>query len=256
MMSNPTRPPPALILTVGDHLDRLGHRGARAEKQRGPPSAPTAPVAVTCPVTAVAENTCGGSVPDHLKLWTIEREGAWDRALARGSLRADGRRVGPLFHPAYQWMTRQMGRRLSPPAFPASAPVWAWYQWHDARQRRPDLRSRGHLSPGAPGVLLEFTAPATDVILSDFQLWHFALNYWYLPTSGADRNQFDRYLKGAALITSVTSPCRTGRRTSGFCEAGRSSSTSITPFGATARRDGTRRSRRASGRSRSSGSPA
>ena len=96
-------------------------------------------------------------------------------------------------------MTGQMAKRLPPPPFGATTPVWAWSQWHDWRQRRPDLRSRGHLPPGEPGVLLEFTAPATDVILSDFQLWHHALNYWYLPTNGADRREFDRYLQRRGL---------------------------------------------------------
>jgi len=30
--------------------------------------------------------------------------------------------------------------------------------------------------------------------LSDFDLWHYVLNYWYLPTSEADRDRFETQL--------------------------------------------------------------
>jgi hypothetical protein len=96
-------------------------------------------------------------------------------------------------------MGAQMSKRLPPPSFQATAPVWAWHQWENSRKRRPDLRSRGHLPTGERGVLIESMAPAADVLLSDFQLWHYALNYWHLPTSSADRREFSGYLKRRGL---------------------------------------------------------
>ena len=35
------------------------------------------------------------------------------------------------------------------------------------------------------------------MLLSDFDLWHYVLNYWYLPRTVRDRHQFDRSLKAA-----------------------------------------------------------
>ena len=61
-------------------------------------------------------------------------------------------------------------------------PIWAWYQWEGSR-RKPDLRASGYLPKGEPGVRLELRVADDRVLLSDFDLWHYVLNYWYLPKS-------------------------------------------------------------------------
>lgn len=59
----------------------------------------------------------------------------------------------------------------------------------------PDLRASGHLPSGTVGVRLELDVDPDDVLLSDFELWHYVLNYWYLPRSLSDGNRFERKLQ-------------------------------------------------------------
>jgi hypothetical protein len=46
------------------------------------------------------------------------------------------------------------------------------------------------LPPGTRGYRVEFEIADSDVLLSDFELWHYVLNYWYLPAS---KNEGDRF---------------------------------------------------------------
>ncbi len=39
---------------------------------------------------------------------------------------------------------------------------------------------------------LKLECPADRVLLSDYSLWHYVLNYWYLPSSEADGDAFER----------------------------------------------------------------
>ena len=83
---------------------------------------------------------------------------------------------------------------VTPASRPWPLPLWAWYQWEGEQRRRPDLRSSGHLPRGEQGVRIEFEIDANLVLLSDFELWHYALNYWYLPTSSAEGDTFEMKL--------------------------------------------------------------
>jgi hypothetical protein len=59
----------------------------------------------------------------------------------------------------------------------------------------PDLRTSGFFEKGIPGVRLECDVPEDRVLLSDFELWHYVLNYWYLPDSLKDGDRFNAMLK-------------------------------------------------------------
>jgi hypothetical protein len=76
--------------------------------------------------------------------------------------------------------------------------LWTWYQWDGAR-KKPDLRCRGHLSPGERAVRLELECSADQALLSDFSLWHYVLNYWYLPSSEAEGDVFESELADHGL---------------------------------------------------------
>lgn len=73
-----------------------------------------------------------------------------------------------------------MQRRIGAPPPGVRYPVWAWYQYQDERARRPDLRRSAHAPSGTPLVLIEFELPDDQVLLSDFELWHYVLNDWYV----------------------------------------------------------------------------
>jgi hypothetical protein len=98
-------------------------------------------------------------------------------------------------------MKSQMRQRLGKPPFEDCYPIWAWFQWQGCDKKRPDLRFSGHIPSRETGVLIEFHAEESKVLLSDFELWHYVLNYWYLPYSIEDEARFDAVLTSLAANT-------------------------------------------------------
>lgn len=139
-------------------------------------------------------------------LWTIQTLEAWKILNRDGGLRADPSRVEDYWRPAYQWMAAQMRQRLDCQPSESSLPIWAWFQWHGEHKRRPDLRSSAHLPKGTRGVRIEFEANETQVLLSDFELWHYVLNYWYLPESEAEGEAFEAELAKVGLSYYASKP--------------------------------------------------
>jgi hypothetical protein len=126
-----------------------------------------------------------------MQLWTIQTENAWRSLHQRGYLRCRRRDAAREFLRAYDWMAAQMIARIGRPANRISLPLWAWYQYETEVHRCPDLRRSAHLPRGTRGYRIEFTVPCNRVLLSDFELWHYVLNYWYLPKSERDAEEFD-----------------------------------------------------------------
>lgn len=110
------------------------------------------------------------------------------------------------FRTAYAWMRQQMIKRLGPTPFRGAWPVWAWYKWDGEARPTPDLSAAGHLAPKERGVRLELEVDDSEVLLSDFELWHYVLNYWYLPISLEDADAFERLLEKRGLSRSRPVP--------------------------------------------------
>ena len=68
------------------------------------------------------------------------------------------------------------------------------------------MRSSGHLTAGKKGVRLEFELNDDWLLLSDFSLWHYVLNYWYLPKSEAEGEAFEAELAARGLSFYETKP--------------------------------------------------
>ena len=131
-------------------------------------------------------------------IWSILTQQAWDDLQQRGRLWVGRRHVMQEFLGPYAWMAEQMERRLKIPGPSKNAmPIWAWYQWEGAARCKPDLRSGGYLPTGEPGVCVELEVTDDRVLLSDFDLWHYVLNYWYLPESEKDGKAFEKKLARA-----------------------------------------------------------
>lgn len=94
------------------------------------------------------------------------------------------------FQQAYAWLGARMREQGRTPANPATQyPVWAWYQWNGQKKPRPDLRSKSLRDWAREGtqVMLTLDVPDDRVTLSDYDAWHWVLNYWYLaPEEEAD----------------------------------------------------------------------
>jgi hypothetical protein len=125
-----------------------------------------------------------------LRIWTIQPAGLYEKLRAKGVLFADGRHRDRSWDHAYRWMIDQMRRRLPPSQ--ARFPWWGWYRWEGARRARPDLRAGGHLDKGQKGVRIELDLEETEVLLSDFEKWHFVLGGWFLSYDEAEDEWFDR----------------------------------------------------------------
>lgn len=103
---------------------------------------------------------------DRLLLHTFQTEEAFEELLSTGQLLPDPSRAEPLFADAYDWMLREMDRRL-----PTSGDGALWF-W--ARTTRDCLVDSCRHNRG--GVLLTCRIPAERVLLSHFSDWHRALS--------------------------------------------------------------------------------
>ena len=133
-------------------------------------------------------------------IWSILTQKAWNDLRRHGRLKVTHRHAMQEFLAPYTWMACQMERRLkiSRPNKKV-VPIWVWCQWEGASRRKPDLRAAGYLPRGEQGVRIELDVDDDRVLLSDFDLWHYVLNYWYLPESEKDGREFERKLARAGL---------------------------------------------------------
>lgn len=129
-----------------------------------------------------------------MTLWTIQSLAAWKILQRDQVLFTDQRYSEGQFLEAYRWMIKRMEHRIGPKPEDVSLPLWAWYQYDRFEKRKPDLRSIGYLPKGQRGVRIEFEHPDEGALLSDFSLWHYVLNYWYIPRTLADQEAFEAEL--------------------------------------------------------------
>lgn len=133
-----------------------------------------------------------------MRLWMIVEMPFLQVLRTRGEVIADGRRVWRDCRPAYRWMAAQMERRIGPPPRPRAYPLWGWAQW-SGPNRRPDMRSSGHLPRGTQCYRLTLDVPEQQVLLSDFSDWHMVLNNGYLARTEAEADAFDAELLAAGI---------------------------------------------------------
>lgn len=124
-----------------------------------------------------------------MRLWTIQSAAAWQALQQHGILRCDPAYSDPDWAEAYAWLVAQVRQRIGQPAI-CQALLWAWYQWNTVHTPRPDLRTTSLLPRGMKGVRLEVEIDESQVVLSDFELWHYVLNGSYLAESEADDEAF------------------------------------------------------------------
>lgn len=99
----------------------------------------------------------------------------------------------PEFQQAYRWMKEQLRKRVTYPRHTRITPFWLWLQWESETKPKPDLRFSAHGRAGQPYVLVELEIPdyQQHLLISDFHLWHYVINRWYIPASEDDSNAFE-----------------------------------------------------------------
>jgi len=112
-----------------------------------------------------------------IKLWSIQHKDKLKELEANKFLICLENKYSKEWEKEYRWMANEMKNKIGLPKNKNQYPIWAWYQYHDSRHRKPDLRRGGHLPTGTEGIRIEFEKPSNEVLLSDFILWHTPLSY-------------------------------------------------------------------------------
>lgn len=117
-----------------------------------------------------------------MKLWTIQPVYILNELEQYGVYRARADRIDMLEYwgPSYLWLCDFLKQKDNCPEG-VQYPIWAWHTFCGKR-KKPDLRYNCYGSKGEELVCIEFEIPDDKVLLSDFELWHFVLNNWWLDT--------------------------------------------------------------------------
>ncbi len=145
-----------------------------------------------------------------MQLWTIQPEEVYQLIQKTGVYRCDPNRnwwkdpeddpalresLNRQFGGSYDWLVRQMEKRIGPRPDGVVYPIWAWERF--AGKKKPDLRKE-RWSNGEPGkrmacILLD--VPDEQVLLSDFHTWHFVLNGWPISDTEEEADRIDAWLE-------------------------------------------------------------
>lgn len=113
-----------------------------------------------------------------MRVWSCQPEEALGTLLETGSYRTDPEKacLEEPFKRAYRWLVREMEKRIGERPDGVTYPIWAFAVCEGKRQA-PDLD--GFAASGTKMVLMELEVPDKELVLSDFDTWHYVLNDWY-----------------------------------------------------------------------------
>lgn len=116
-----------------------------------------------------------------MRLWTIQPYHVYElmqreRIYRCESKKSENLEIGTEFVNAYQWISDEMRKRIGNTPKGVEYPVWAWYLY-EGKNSRPDMR-HSDVRVSQKSVLWEIEIPSSEVLLTDFDNWHFVLNNW------------------------------------------------------------------------------
>lgn len=116
--------------------------------------------------------------------YSIQTKEAWDMANKQKCLQGNPAYICfEDFEESYSWMMEQMSKRL--PRYRGERPIWLWLE-------KPDMRQSLHAETNSAIVRLTIQLEEEDVLVSDFEDWHFVLNNSYLAYSEAEYEEYKR----------------------------------------------------------------
>lgn len=128
-----------------------------------------------------------------MKLWTVQPEEVYNE-LKNNNIYFCKEKQSPylynddgtkenIFYNAYDWLAKKMTEIIGPPPENIHFPVWAWYRY-DWQEKPFSLEEAAKdISNDKNYYLLEIEVPENEVLLSDFDAWHYVLNNWYIDDS-------------------------------------------------------------------------
>lgn len=121
-----------------------------------------------------------------MRLWTMQPVEILDIIEKEGVFRCNPElsEYGTDFSDAYSWLIQKMDEKIPRPEG-CVLPVWAWHTryW---KHKKPDLRNIGLGMKGEKSVCIEIEIPDEEVLLSDFDEWHFVLNDSWIDDSNCE----------------------------------------------------------------------
>jgi len=125
-----------------------------------------------------------------MNVWTIQPVMAYQQLLKDGYFRCDPKQSVLLhefeYRKAYDWMNRQMEKRIERKPEGVKYPIWAWHTM-DWQHKKPDLRRTEFRYENEDMVCIELDIPDDDILLSDEENWHFVLNDSYFNCAGNEQ---------------------------------------------------------------------
>lgn len=104
-----------------------------------------------------------------MKLYTVQNLKAWIKSQELGYLTGNDEYIDEDFKPAYNWMKEQMKNKLR--NYNEETPIWLWLDVNNI--------NIGELL-NDEYVILEVKLDESEVLLSNFIVWHNVLNGWHV----------------------------------------------------------------------------
>ena len=127
-----------------------------------------------------------------MRLWTIQPVCVVDTLNSEGVFRCNTNLSENYkdFHDAYLWLANEMDKRNILHPKDLKLPLWAWHT-RNWEHKKPDFRTSGLGCRGERYACIEFEIPDNDVLLSDYENWHYVLNKCWLDNS-KNEDDWDR----------------------------------------------------------------
>ena len=118
-----------------------------------------------------------------MRLWTFQPIEVYEILKNKGIYRCDPNNNGvdKYLIKSYIWLVSEMEKRIGKRPNGVKLPIWAWHTTY-WKHNKPDLR-HVEFKCSKPCLLMEIEIPDNQVVLTDFDAWHFVLNHWYLGKS-------------------------------------------------------------------------
>jgi hypothetical protein len=120
-------------------------------------------------------------------VYSIQPKEIYDSIMETGEFITDINKSDNLdFRRSYLWMAEKMNEKIANPRH-VEFPIWAWYRWA-RKEKRPNLNYNlfGYTGNTKEHCLLTLEIPDEDVVLSDYEAWHYVLNNTYFDNSKSE----------------------------------------------------------------------
>jgi len=133
-----------------------------------------------------------------MRLWTIQTIDFYEELNENKIITVKQSYTEKNFIDSYNWMIEKMVQKIGNRS-ENNFPIWAWYQYQSKQKRKPDLRHSVFFPKGTKGVRIEIEKDQKDVVLSDFELWHYPLNKWFIGENEKSAIAFENEISKLGL---------------------------------------------------------